>query len=780
MESKEIEEIREKAMVPDETMMPITFSIGRYPVEDKTISVSAMYDRAIIAEMSVKRRFDVNIAQYEETMRQHILREQEIINEMNFALKSQQFEVWFQPQYNHSSGALIGAEALVRWRHPQKGLISPGLFIPVFEKNGFIYELDKYVWEQTCIYLKKWMQTEHSQLPVSVNISRYDIFRDDLVDVLIGLVDKYQIPVELLRLEITESAFSQSTGQIIRITKQLMDYGFTLEIDDFGSGYSSLNTLKDVTADILKLDMRFLESTENSARGGNILESIVRMAKWLGMSVIAEGVEEREQADYLQSIGCNYIQGYYYAKPMPAEEFEKQTKTLKKEEKLITLETVETLDNNIFWDPKSMDTLVFNSYVGGANVFEYYKGNIEILRANAKYAYVLGGEGCTMEEAMKISWKEHIAESDRLKMQEVFKKAIETREEIPCEATFINLPGENKTTYLKAIMRVIARVGERYLFYCMIENLTKQKEAEKKNIEANKQLQFLNETAHDILAETDIEKAMEMVLLKTMHYFEANRAYIIEKNHNEKVVNNTYEVCKEGIESEKDKLQNIPFSAIPFWMTAFDNEDYICIENVELLNQQRQKEKKILQEQRVHSLIAVPLKKDGILLGFIGVDDPSERLSHITQLKAIGDYILVILTRRNLNAKIDSDKSSLLNLMNDTPGGFARIRVYSDYTTETIFVNNRFCELRGMTREQIMKQERKETMSGVHPDDVEELKKVVITMMKTGKPCSIKYRFRHSNGGYIWFMVFGRIGVDELGDSYINAYFKELPEELNI
>lgn len=403
MESKEIEEIREKAMVPDETMMPITFSIGRYPVEDKTISVSAMYDRAIIAEMSVKRRFDVNIAQYEETMRQHILREQEIINEMNFALKSQQFEVWFQPQYNHSSGALIGAEALVRWRHPQKGLISPGLFIPVFEKNGFIYELDKYVWEQTCIYLKKWMQTEHSQLPVSVNISRYDIFRDDLVDVLIGLVDKYQIPVELLRLEITESAFSQSTGQIIRITKQLMDYGFTLEIDDFGSGYSSLNTLKDVTADILKLDMRFLESTENSARGGNILESIVRMAKWLGMSVIAEGVEEREQADYLQSIGCNYIQGYYYAKPMPAEEFEKQTKTLKKEEKLITLETVETLDNNIFWDPKSMDTLVFNSYVGGANVFEYYKGNIEILRANAKYAYVLGGEGCTMEEAMKIS-----------------------------------------------------------------------------------------------------------------------------------------------------------------------------------------------------------------------------------------------------------------------------------------------------------------------------------------------------------------------------------------
>ena len=780
MESEEIEEIRNKATLLDGSIIPITFSIGRYPVDDKTVSVSAMYDRASIAEMSVKSRFDIHIAQYEESMREHILREQEIINDMKSALQAQQFEVWFQPQYNHSTSALIGAEALVRWRHPQKGLISPGLFIPVFEKNGFIYELDKYVWEQTCIYLKKWKESGRFSLPISVNISRYDIFKSDLVDVLVGLIEKYQIPVDLLRLEITESAFSQSTGQIIRITKQLMDYGFTLEIDDFGSGYSSLNTLKDVQADILKLDMRFLESTENSARGGNILESIVRMAKWLGMAVIAEGVEEREQADYLQSIGCHYIQGYYYAKPMPAAEFEKQAFEIIKEEKLITLETVETLNNNVFWDPKSMDTLVFNTYVGGANVFEYYKGEVEILRANTKYAEILGGKKYTTEEAMKISWKGHIVENDRLKIRNAIKQAIETGDEITCEAAFINLLGDNKTTYLKAIMRVIAHVGERHLFYCMIENLTKQKEAEKKTIETTEQLKFLNETAHDILTQIDVEKAIESVLSGTMKYFGANRAYVIELDYTNKVFNNTYEVCATGIESEKDNLQKIPFSATPFWLSAFDKEKYICIENVDDLKKDREEEKQILKEQGIQSLIAVPFKREEKLLGFIGVDDPSRRHSHTEQLKVIGDYISAILMRRNLNSKIDSDKISLLNLMNDTPGGFSRIRLYTDNTAKTVFVNNRFCELRGMTQEEVMRQESVDALSGVHPDDIKKVKNEVREMVATGESRRLKYRLRHSNGGYIWFKAYGRISADESGEVYINVYYKELPEALNI
>ena len=170
--------------------------------------------------------------------------------------------------------------------------------------------MDKYVWEQTCIALKHWTEAGFELLPISVNISRYDIHRDDLIEVISGLVSRYDIPVSMLRLEITESVFSQSSDRIIYVVREFQRLGFTMEIDDFGSGYSSLNTLKDVPADVVKLDMRFLEGDGQTGRGGNILESIVRMTRWLGMSVIAEGVETIEQADFLKSIGCIYVQGY--------------------------------------------------------------------------------------------------------------------------------------------------------------------------------------------------------------------------------------------------------------------------------------------------------------------------------------------------------------------------------------------------------------------------------------------------------------------------------------
>lgn len=287
MDTKEIEEMRRKASVLDGTIQPIGFSIGRYLVNDLSLSVSAMYDRASLAEDTIKGRYDESIAVYDDSMRDRLIAQQQIVTDMKPALERGEFEPWFQPQYNHATGELIGAEALARWRHPQKGIIPPAAFVPVFEKNGFIYELDHAIWEKTCFLLHKWILEGRKPLPVSVNISRQDIFHADLVSVLLGLTRKYEIPVSLLRLEITESAFSQDTSPIIDVVKRLISHGFTIEIDDFGSGYSSLNTLKDVPAQILKLDMKFLEITDATQRGGNILESIVRMAKWLNMNVIA-------------------------------------------------------------------------------------------------------------------------------------------------------------------------------------------------------------------------------------------------------------------------------------------------------------------------------------------------------------------------------------------------------------------------------------------------------------------------------------------------------------
>lgn len=296
---------------------------GRCIVNNKMTPIQSLFDRASLAEESIKNRYDVLVAEFDESMRTSILQEQKITSLMHDALKNGEFEPWFQPQYNHETGKIIGAEALIRWKQEDGTYIQPGSFIPVFEKNGFVYEVDKFVWETSCILLRKWLDAKKSPPAISVNISRFDIFAPDFFKVITSLVKKYEIPIDLLRLEITESAFSMSSNQIVTMMKKLIEYGFTVEIDDFGSGYSSLNTLKDVPAQVLKMDMKFLENNSDTIRSGNILESIVRMAKWLGMSVIAEGVEQKEQADYLNTIGCYLIQGYFYSKPLPLYEYEK-------------------------------------------------------------------------------------------------------------------------------------------------------------------------------------------------------------------------------------------------------------------------------------------------------------------------------------------------------------------------------------------------------------------------------------------------------------------------
>jgi len=517
-----INHIHKLLSVPVDSIPPISFSIGRYVIDDLSLSPSAMYDRAALAMASIKKIYGTKAAYYDESMRKKILYEQEITSEMDIALKNKNFEVWFQPQYNHSTGALIGAEALARWRHPKKGLISPIEFIPVFERNGFIYSLDKYIWEQTCILLRKWIDEGRSPLPVSVNISRYDVFCDDLIDTVINIVRRYNIPVDLLRLEITESAFSKSTDQIIKVVSEFISLGFTVEIDDFGSGYSSLNTLKDVLAQVIKLDMRFLENSDNPERGGNILESIIRMTKWLGVSVIAEGVETAEQADYLKSIGCYYIQGYFYAKPMPYTEYETIARKIIKEENMLTLETVMTINNNSLWNSKSMDTLIFNRYVGSACIFEYTEttGRIEILRANDKYMKMISTNGFDVDYAFKISWKNYLDSETHNRLQNSFKTAIRTKEEISGEYYFINLPGIIKNKYIRATLKLIASAGKRHLIYCTNEDITAQLEAEQQKNEALEQLKIILEKINGIVTvvTADDENTINFIFANDKYY----------------------------------------------------------------------------------------------------------------------------------------------------------------------------------------------------------------------------------------------------------------------
>lgn len=307
--------------------LPITITInlsyGIYRVEDTAIPVSIMCDRALIACSSVKGIYDINFAYYDDKFMQTLRSEQVIIDNMKTALQERQFIVYFQPKYALSAETPAGAEALVRWIHPELGFMPPDSFIPLFEKNGFITDLDIYVWETTCHHIREWIDAGHEPIPISVNVSRADIYNPNLLTILMDMIRKYDLKPELLHLEITETAYTESSEQLINVINQLKAVGFVIEMDDFGSGYSSLNMLSEISIDILKLDRGFIQNETTNVKSKGILNFVMGLAKWLELPVVAESVETKEQIEALKKLGCDYVQGYYYAKPMPKQEFEK-------------------------------------------------------------------------------------------------------------------------------------------------------------------------------------------------------------------------------------------------------------------------------------------------------------------------------------------------------------------------------------------------------------------------------------------------------------------------
>ena len=304
---------------------PVNISVkwGIYEITDYGLSVEQMCDRALLAADSVKGHYNQPFAVYDDVLRGKLLREKTITDAMDTALTQEQFVVYFQPMYSMRDGGMAGAEALVRWKHPEWGFLSPGEFIPLFEKNGFISRLDAYAWEKVCAKLRDWKEAGLPLLPVSVNVSRADIYQSNLVSTLVKLTGKYGIDPSMLHLEITESAYAEKPDQIISTVGKLRKLGFIVEMDDFGTGYSSLSMLNQMKLDILKLDTHFVQNELAKPEEQSLLHFVIDLAHWMRLSVVAEGAETREQTDRLRNLGCDYVQGYFLARPMPAEEYEK-------------------------------------------------------------------------------------------------------------------------------------------------------------------------------------------------------------------------------------------------------------------------------------------------------------------------------------------------------------------------------------------------------------------------------------------------------------------------
>lgn len=1025
--------------------LKLQLSIGRYIVDDKRVPFSEMANNALLAKRTVKGRYNVSVAYFDDEMHRASVEEQRIISRMEYALAEEQFEVWLQPQYNHETGAMTGAEALVRWRDPERDeMVSPGAFVPVFERNGFIYELDAYVWEQVCKLLRLWLDEGKEPLPISVNVSRIDMLQEDFFERITAMVESYGIPAEMLRLEITESAFSFDTALIIDLVKRLQARGFTIEIDDFGSGYSSFSVLKDVPADVLKLDMMFLSSSDDDGddgRGGTIIESVVRMAKWIGVQVIAEGVETKEQADYLRSIGCTIVQGYLYDRPMPLDAFEEKFDTGLKARDVNMFETVSMLDGNAFWNPASLDSLIFNSYVGGACVAEVTEGGCEIIRVNDEFRNTLRSN-LPLLDLLKLDPFDCLPEDDALRLVNEVRLAERNGLELHGETTYRLIASDpSHQGHLRYRGRVIAKSPTSSVVYFLIENITDQRKtleklrdmnqtaerlmsdtpggfgrakimpdgrmasaftndrlcqllgmsreemadlydenlyaivhpddapglvqtvrrmleeddvlstrvrlrhktrgfmpfqvslrtstdsdgakyinsyytdataetelegrrkelldnlpcgaavyrivdgaisvrhvnkqfhnlvgrdeahihdedalaavhpddrerlmetlrnaapgdetacdfrimhgkdgflpmhvvgrsepqedgssllyatytpiteealsvsiaqadqlkAERLAQETNEQLLFLNEISRFLLISTDADRAIQQALEKIREHFDGERAYVFELDDEKRVSRNTYEVCAPGIRSEKESLQALPYERQRYIFNEFLEGRTVCIEDVNASSAASEEERDILRRQGVGGAFLVPLWNDGKLVGCTGVDNPRRNTRHVGQLAAIGDCIATMLIRRDHMARMEQDNELMQRLMNDTPGGFVRMRMLPGAEAVPVFVNDGFCQIMGMTRDEVMELYTEDAYAGVHPDDVPEIMQAAAKAMEEDAMFSARARFFHKDKGYVPFQAFYRTITAPDGAQYTNGYYVDMTAEV--
>ncbi len=292
---------------------------------DGESDIITLCDHAGLAKKTIKGNVLKLVAFYDEALRKQGIEDKDIENEMNHALENGEFEMYLQPKVSIATTEVVGAEALVRWVHPIKGIILPGQFIPLFEKNGFIIKLDYYIWEKAFATLRKWMDEGFTPIPISVNVSRLHLHNADIVGHFIRLADKYKIPKNLIELELTETIFLSNLNEVTHLVCSLKSEGFVLAMDDFGSGYSSLNMLKDVPIDSIKIDRGFFSEIVETDRGNTVIQYTIAMAKKLNIDVIAEGVENFVQAEFLYRAGCETAQGLFYSEPLPVRKFEQYT-----------------------------------------------------------------------------------------------------------------------------------------------------------------------------------------------------------------------------------------------------------------------------------------------------------------------------------------------------------------------------------------------------------------------------------------------------------------------
>lgn len=445
---------------------------GVYTIKDTSVLPELMYDHAMLALSHAEEDYKWHICRYTIEMESSLEEEVYLLAAIEEGLEKGEFTFFAQPQCNIATGQIVGAEALVRWQKPNGEVLLPGGFIPVLEKNKMIDQLDRYVWEKVCQWLKGWIDQGYSPVPISINVSRIDIYAMDVPKYIFSLLEKYQIPEYLIKIEITESAYTENNNRISHAVNTLRNRGLVVMMDDFGCGYSSLNMLKNIPVDVLKLDMRFLQfKEEERQKSANILEAIVNMAGLLHLPIVVEGVENESQEKFVQKLGCRYIQGFYYYKPLPIKRFEELLKDKRQiDAQGLVYKQVEPMHIREFIDTNFVSDSMLNNVLGPVVFFEVFGGDIKVTRVNEQYFRMIGEQH--FEEDIQKEFLKRIPEEERCVFHRMIEKAFENPVLGADGMIHLLREGEQKMSVYAKVFYLREREGYRQ-YYCSLMDISR-------------------------------------------------------------------------------------------------------------------------------------------------------------------------------------------------------------------------------------------------------------------------------------------------------------------
>ncbi|MDO5115568.1 MAG: EAL domain-containing protein [Synergistaceae bacterium] len=685
-------------------------AIGVYVVEDTSAPIQTIYDRATISMDLVKGRYLNRTQIYSDNMRRSLEDDQLLLAELKHALENDEFIIYLQPKCSIRTGKIVGSEALARWKHPTRGIVGPGDFIPFMERAGMIFEIDVRVWEATCRVLRSWIDAGIEPLPVSVNVSRADIYNRDLISVLCGLTDKYNIPRGLLNLEVTESVYVQNEEQMLKVMRELRSLGFLILMDDFGSGYSSLHMLKEMELDIIKIDMRFLEmSQENIRRGSSIIEFVIYLAKLLGYRVIAEGVETLEQAEFLLSQNCEYAQGYYFHKPMPVSEFEKLlTDGDNVDFRGIPKEKLSHIDLSSIFAGNIPNDILMNRLLGGIAIYSLDADeNLELLQVNDGYYRMTGCNPVDLYERKKYILSRQVVEEDREKVLQALREA-RANPMNDCGVTFrrYRLSGEIMWMYARIVF--LKEVEGCAIYYASITDMTEQKEAEMKLDSSRQSMQALLKAAgiSGPLKELKEEERNALLAIASGRVGCGMIGFYCEKELPVYFVNDEM-LALLGYDSHRDFADRTDGGKI----IALVHPDDIAgiIEAADRISEGAECTSRCRMR-----------RKDGSWMWALAcgraVRTGEERLAIVGVCIDISEKVAAVDQLCEVTGKLKGALEQLSYFNKNNPGGYHRFA--DNESGDFIDISDRFCEIMGWSRDEIRDKFDNKFVNLIHPDYV--------------------------------------------------------------